>query len=154
MNGRGAAPSHLTAFPYHPGYLESSQLHLTVPTLTIVGEAGTRGLERKNFPLTVAELVRDRGSDWIEDSEARAFLERLARDEELQSQVETAWTERVAPFILQNEGAYRSDELRSTWTFTAKAGRLIGHHERRGPVMILTPVAPPGSGETAGRTRR
>jgi CubicO group peptidase (beta-lactamase class C family) len=46
------------------------------------------------------------------------------------------------PEIQQYEGAYRSDELRSTWTFTAEPGRLVGHHERRGGAMVLTPVAP------------
>lgn len=40
------------------------------------------------------------------------------------------------------EGSYRSDELRSTWSFTAEPGRLVGHHERRGSVMTLTPISP------------
>lgn len=40
------------------------------------------------------------------------------------------------------EGSYRSDELRSTWTFTAEDGTLMGHHARRGSAMVLEPVAP------------
>jgi hypothetical protein len=40
------------------------------------------------------------------------------------------------------EGSYRSDELRSTWTFTAEPGKLIGHHERSASGMNLTPTGP------------
>lgn len=40
------------------------------------------------------------------------------------------------------EGSYRSDELRSTWTFTAEPGRLVRHHERRGSIINLTPTGP------------
>jgi hypothetical protein len=40
------------------------------------------------------------------------------------------------------EGSYRSDELRSTWTFTAEPGKLIGHHERSASGMDLTPTGP------------
>jgi CubicO group peptidase (beta-lactamase class C family) len=40
------------------------------------------------------------------------------------------------------EDSYHSDELRSTWTFTAEDGILRGNHARRGSVMVLEPVAP------------
>lgn len=44
--------------------------------------------------------------------------------------------------ILEYEGTYWSEELRSEWTFHAEDGRLIGHHRRRGPVMRLEPLSP------------
>jgi predicted TIM-barrel fold metal-dependent hydrolase len=92
---------------YRPEYLRSPGTDINVPALTFVASTGTRGWVNSNYPLETAKWVSEKGVDWIADPEAKAFLKRLASDEELQRRVRASWKENVVPALRENEKAFK-----------------------------------------------
>jgi pimeloyl-ACP methyl ester carboxylesterase len=122
MYRRGAPyPLH----SYQPEYLHSLDAEIDVPALTFVSSTGTRGWSQYiDFFMWMAEQVSqgkmpdavpDGKEDWFDDPEARAFFERLARDEALQKRVQAAWEKDIVPAFRKNEKAFKrafGDDLR------------------------------------------
>lgn len=135
---------------YRPEYLRSPGSKINVPALTFVSSTGTRGMENQSkLLLKVAgqvtegkfpDSVPEGKEDWFEDSEARAFFERLADDESLQQRVQTAWEEQVVPAFLENEKAFKrafGDDLR---VVQLDVPFVTGYAYMNAPERIVQPI--------------
>ena len=127
-------------YPYRPVYLRAPGHRLTVPALTFVGRSGTRGLEREVYPLIAADMVASEGGSGIRDAEARAFMERLGNDEELQAEVAEAWRDHVAPAIVRNERAFRDAFGSHLRVVQLPLSAVSGYEYLNQPEMILPHV--------------